>query len=71
METGKAEATNCRVKDEGDDVMQATAEVSVLYVRYMYVTLSKMRIVGYDRKVPWCRRRGADINLSSINGDAN
>jgi hypothetical protein len=29
VETAKAEAMNCRVKDEGDDVMQATAELSV------------------------------------------
>lgn len=59
MEQGQAEATNCRVKDEGDDVMEWVVDVE--YRKYSASVLcSKMSSVGFGGVVQkcilgWCR----------------
>ena len=70
METGNAEAMNCRVKDESDDVMRR--QQYWIYPRDMEVLYSKMRLVGLDGVVhtmhmPWCRhQQGINLFLNQL-----
>ena len=69
METGNAEAMNCRVKDEGDDVMRR--QQYWIYPRDMEVLYSKMRLVGLDGVVHTVICRGAGINKALIYSSIN